>query len=88
MKLICERFKSEISYIIGVGYYLADEALNNDELVEHTELTYDLWLKGLKSKEQIEDEELLEIVYWDKEKNTYIAQWHSVSKGIEYIPFV
>lgn len=84
-----ERHNAEISYIIDNGYYLEDETINNDEKVEHTEFTHSLFLKGLQTKTHIKEEEILELVGIDREKNAYYAQWYNqLEDSTEYINFI
>ena len=81
-------YNQEINYIIGAGYYLKDETLANDELMAHTEFTSDLFEKGLHTKEVVTDADILELVGFNAEENTYYAQWYNTENGeSEYINF-
>lgn len=89
-----EKYQSEINYITASGYYLKDEDLANDELIEHTDFTYSLLMKGLNTKSLIQDNELLELVAFDFEKGMYYAQWFSEEElegydknGYQYLYF-
>lgn len=94
-KFLDEKFNSEIDYIVSNGYYLKDNDIANDEIVEHTEFTHSLFVKGLETKQEIKDGEVLEMVSYDNEKEVFYAQWYSEEKlngydknGYQYLYFI
>lgn len=72
-------FTENEQFEITSGCYYID-----DNSHPHNKTTEAIWHIASVEKGHITDEDVLELIYFDSDKNKVVAQWHNSNSGIEY----